>query len=314
MSGEGIINLLKPASMTSHDCVYALRRLTGIKRIGHTGTLDPMAAGVLPLCVGNATRIIEYLGQEQKKYRCEMQLGIETDTLDIWGTVLADRREAVAAAGVRREELEALLASFQGEQLQRPPDYSAIKVNGRKLYEYARKGQAVEAAPRQVFIESIKLLRWDAAAGRALFDVVCSKGTYVRSLCRDVGQALGTGAAMSFLLRTESGAFRIEDAVTLEELASEGWERHLLPADYPLGRLGRLVLVPERAAWFGCGGPLVEQDLADRREPAEGLAGTETGRKDLSRVYTVYDGERFLGTALYNEAENRFLADKVFCR
>ena len=153
---EGIINLLKPAGMTSHDAVYFLRRLTGEKRIGHTGTLDPMAVGVLPLCIGNATRIIEYLDADRKSYRCEMLLGIETDTQDIWGEVLCDRRKS--AGNLTAEKLKEVLETFQGDIFQIPPRYSSVRINGRHLYEYARKGEEVEIKPRPVQIYNLNLI------------------------------------------------------------------------------------------------------------------------------------------------------------
>ncbi|MDO4552513.1 MAG: tRNA pseudouridine(55) synthase TruB [Bacillota bacterium] len=310
MLTEGVIELLKPAGMSSHDCVYFLRRLTGVKKIGHTGTLDPMAMGVLPLCIGNATRLIEYLGRERKRYRCEMLLGVETDTLDIWGQVLSDRRGQFPFPEPSR--LREGLESFIGQQMQTPPGYSAIKVKGRKLYEYARKGRQIEAEARPVEIHELSLLRFDSETGRLLFDVECSRGTYVRSLCRDLGDFFGCGGTMSFLLRTVSGPFSIETAATLEELENQ-WKERLLPPDVLVRGLGRLVLKPERRAWFGNGGALREQDLLERQEASGPEASGETG-KDLSSVYRVYEGDVFLGTARYDEEQRQFLADKVFCR
>lgn len=158
MIRNGIINLLKPAGMTSHDGVRLLRRLTGIKRIGHTGTLDPMAVGVLPICIGSAARITEYLDLDYKKYRCEMQLGLETDTQDIWGAILRDNRGNFIFDG---EKIKEVLSSFQGMISQYPPGYSAVRVNGKRLYEYARKGEEVEIKPRQVNIKNITVIHMD---------------------------------------------------------------------------------------------------------------------------------------------------------
>ena len=152
---DGILNLLKPAGMTSHDCVSFLRRITKVRAIGHAGTLDPMAAGVLPLCLGKGTRLVEYMELDGKSYRCEMLFGLETDTLDIWGQTLKDSRAGMKFPSL--EEVTAALASFHGEISQYPPLYSAIKVDGRKLYEYARSGKTPDIEPRQVTIEKIEL-------------------------------------------------------------------------------------------------------------------------------------------------------------
>ena len=217
MVKEGIINLLKPAGMTSHDGVQLLRRLTGIKRIGHTGTLDPMAVGVLPLCIGSAARITEYLDLDYKKYRCEMLLGIETDTQDIWGKILRDKRENLT---IEAGTVIALLKGLQGEILQKPPSYSAVRVAGRRLYEYAREGNLIEGKARRAYIKEMSIVRMDMEKKLVTFDVVCSKGTYIRTICHDIGQKLNCGAVMNYLIRMESGRFTLDDTVTVEELLS----------------------------------------------------------------------------------------------
>ena len=301
---DGIINLLKPAGMTSHDAVSFLRRLTGEKHIGHTGTLDPMAVGVLPVCIGNATRIIEYLEFDRKCYRCELQLGVETDTQDVWGTVL-QRRDAEARK-VSREQLEEVLNGFLGDLEQRPPKYSAVRVNGRHLYEYARSGQDVEIKPRRVKIYSMELKSFDPDAGTGVFDVCCSKGTYIRSLCRDAGEQLGCGAAMCFLARTQSGVFSIEQTASLEEL-KEDWTRYLLPSDLPLERLGRIEIPEKRRGWYSNGGYLRKREAEVLREPKP--ADPAAVQKEL---YCVYSGGEFLGVSVYDPETSRFLADKIF--
>jgi tRNA pseudouridine55 synthase len=239
MDFDGVINFLKPSGMTSHDAVAYMRRHLGMKRIGHTGTLDPMAAGVLPLCVGKGTRIVEYLIEDSKKYRCELRLGMTTDTLDIWGTETG-RREDVAAR-LTEAEIMAAASEFVGAQSQKPPMYSAVKIGGKRLYEYARKGVEIEAPAREVYINSVTVKRIDLPALAVLFDVECSKGTYIRSICADIGEKLGCGAAMSGLVRLSSGYFGIEGAHTAEEiarLASEGRIGEILtPADKPLVNL-----------------------------------------------------------------------------
>ncbi|GHU49242.1 tRNA pseudouridine synthase B [Clostridia bacterium] len=229
----GIINFLKPSGMTSHDAVSFLRRISGIKRIGHTGSLDPMAVGVLPLCIGTATRITEYLTADEKSYRCEMKLGLSTDTQDIWGTVLS-KAETGTVELLTKEAILKAIDIFTGRQLQIPPAYSAVKIKGKKLYEYARAGENVTAKAREVNIKSIMVNHIDLATGLVLMDVDCSKGTYIRTLCNDIGDMLGCGAVMNALVRTGSGYFKLEDAVTAEELEKADIEDVLISTDVPL--------------------------------------------------------------------------------
>lgn len=212
---DRIINILKPPNMTSHDVVGRLRRLTRIKRIGHTGTLDPMAAGVLPVCIGKSTKVIEYFEHDSKTYRCEMTLGASTDTEDAWGEVL----ETSDLIPTEEALVEAIL-SFVGEIDQIPPMYSALKINGQKLYDLARQGKVVERQARRRTIHAIDIIHIDLEKKTVLYDVKCSKGTYVRTLCHDIGLKLGCYAHMSFLMRTESGRFSLENSVTLEQLQS----------------------------------------------------------------------------------------------
>lgn len=212
---NGIINFLKPPGMTSHDAVAVVRRVLWTKKVGHTGTLDPQAAGVLPICVGQATRIVEMLQEDRKVYRAEITLGIRTDTQDRWGTLLSEQ-----PVSVDEKQLQEAFDFFTGDIWQMPPMYSALKVDGQKLCDLARKGITVERELRPQTIHGIRLIRFDGK--KALFDVSCSKGTYVRTLCHDIGEHLGCGGAMSFLLRTSTGAFDIKDSVTLEELKACG--------------------------------------------------------------------------------------------
>lgn len=330
MIKDGIINLLKPAGMTSHDGVSVLRRLTGIKRIGHTGTLDPFAVGVLPLCIGSAARINEYLDLDEKRYRCEMQLGIETDTQDIWGNVIASNWEK--AASVTIEQIQFELNKFQGCIQQTPPKYSAIRVEGKRLYEYARAGESVEIKSRPVVISDIKLISYSKNSGRVMIEVVCSKGTYIRTICQDLGEALGCGAAMSFLLRMESGAFTLENAVTIEEL--QNWkndskdgelkedeaDNYRLPTDFSLNYFGSLLLSPGREKWFLNGGYLIEKDVQIMENPFQkhDLESVKLRMKHLkirenyNLAYKVYSGQTFLGVVFYQPKTKRYVADKVF--
>lgn len=330
MIKDGIINLLKPAGMTSHDGVQMLRRLTGIKRIGHTGTLDPMAVGVLPLCIGSAARINEYLDLDEKKYRCEMQLGLQTDTQDIWGTVLSENKDK--AASVTKEQILEELNKFHGCIQQKPPQYSAIRVNGKRLYEYARAGQTVEIKTRPVVLSHVELLAYNQETGRVTIEVVCSKGTYIRTICEDLGNALGCGATMSFLIRTASGAFTLENTVAIEqlqqwkenspngELSEEDADNYRLPTDFPLQYFGTLVLLKGREKWFLNGGYLINKDVTVLEKPlGKGSVNSVelrmnylNIREDYKQAYKVYADNTFLGVVFYQPEDQRYVADKVF--
>jgi tRNA pseudouridine55 synthase len=242
----GIVNVLKPPGMTSHDVVSFIRRTYGLKKVGHAGTLDPAAAGVLPVFLGKATRLIEYAMHEDKSYRVELTLGYETDTGDDTGRTLKNAPYVMP----ERAQIESVLASFIGSIEQVPPMYSAIKVDGKKLYELARSGLSIEVKPRTVTIYAIKLLK--VSAGGFLFDVVCSKGTYIRSLCIDIGHKLGILAVMSFLVRTRAGQFTLPEAHTLEEIAAHN-EDLLLSFDAALQHMPSVTLSDYQAKKFCCG-------------------------------------------------------------
>ena len=209
---SGIFNINKPAGMTSHDVVQAVRKASGVRRVGHAGTLDPMATGVLLVCVGSATRVTEYLMEHPKRYRAEITLGVSTDTHDAEGQVV-HRAERV---DVTREEVEAALQQFVGVIEQVPPMYAALKRKGKKLYELAREGITVEREPRRVEIHRLEIVAWDPP--KVTLDITCSKGTYIRALARDLGEALGVGAYLSALTRTASGRFTLEEADDLETI------------------------------------------------------------------------------------------------
>ena len=211
----GFLNIYKPVGMTSHDVVAVLRRITKIKQIGHTGTLDPFAEGVLPVCIGKATRLIEYL-QDDKEYLATVQFGASTNTFDLDGekTFTSDKK-------VKKEEIIEALKSFEGEISQLPPIFSAIKVKGKKLYEYARKGEEVEIQPRKVFIENIELNSFDEESQQAQVLIKCSKGTYIRSIANDLGEKLGCGGYLVKLVRTQAGNFRVENSIQLDGIDVE---------------------------------------------------------------------------------------------
>lgn len=211
----GFLNIYKPVGMTSHDVVSVLRRVTKIKQIGHTGTLDPFAEGVLPICIGKATRLIEYL-QDDKEYLATVQFGAATNTFDLDGEKVFTSDKKVS-----RDDIKEGLKSFEGEILQLPPIFSAIKVKGKKLYEYARKGEEVEIQPRKVVIENIELKNFDEELQQSQILLKCSKGTYIRSIANDLGKNLGCGGYLIKLIRTQAGKFRVENSVQLDGIDVE---------------------------------------------------------------------------------------------
>ena len=208
---NGIVIVDKPQGWTSQDVTARLRRVFGTRRIGHGGTLDPMATGVLPVFVGRATRAVEFFEHAEKTYETVLLLGKKTDTQDVTGTVLEER-----AVDVTKSQVEEVLTRFRGEIMQVPPMYSALKVNGQKLYELARKGKQVERQPRPVTVYELTVLSFEN--NRLSLRVCCSKGTYIRTLCEDIGEALGCLGCMEALRRTQAGEYRLEDAVALEDL------------------------------------------------------------------------------------------------
>ncbi len=210
----GILPVNKPQGWTSFDVVAKLRGVLKIKRLGHAGTLDPMATGVLPVFVGKATKACDILPDTKKAYTAGFRLGMTTDTLDITGEVLSEK-----AANVSREQLESVKARFVGEITQLPPMYSAVKVDGKRLYQLAREGKTVERTPRKCTVHSIVIVSFDEAAQQGEMTVCCEKGTYIRTIIDDIGQALGTGAVMTSLVRTYSGGFDIKDCLTIEQIA-----------------------------------------------------------------------------------------------
>ena len=234
---NGIIVIRKEPGFTSHDVVAKMRGICGQKKIGHTGTLDPAATGVLPVCLGNATKLCDMLADKDKEYVAELLLGMETDTQDTTGTVVAEHEVKVTG-----QEVQEAVMSFLGEYDQTPPMYSALKVNGKKLYELARAGKEVERKPRKVFIHEIEIL--EMALPTVRFRVVCSKGTYIRTLCADIGEKLSCGGTMKRLERTRVGTFELKDAVTLEELQSlkdsGELEKVILPVDHVFKKFSEL--------------------------------------------------------------------------
>lgn len=219
----GFLNIYKPKGKTSHDVVAILRRITKVKQIGHTGTLDPFAEGVLPVCIGKSTRLIEYLNDD-KAYIGTVQLGSATETYDIEGKTTKTSSKTVTA-----EDIEQVLNQFRGEIEQLPPIYSAIKVKGKKLYEYARKGEEVNIEPRVVNIYNLELIKYDSEQKQLELKIECSKGTYIRSIANDLGERLGTYGHLIKLIRIKAGGFELSDSIKLEELkTAEDVEKHLI--------------------------------------------------------------------------------------
>ncbi len=318
MIESGILNINKPAGITSHDVIYRVRRATGIKRVGHTGTLDPMATGVLPVCIGSSARITEYLDLDFKTYRCTMILGKVTDTEDIWGTLIEEK----STDGICQQDIRKAFESFKGLIEQTPPMYSAVKLNGRKLYEYAREGQEVKVKSRKVYIKELVVENIDMETKTVVFTVECSKGTYIRTICHDVGKILCCGGVMAGLERTASGVFSIDNAIeleTLKDMNSEEIEKLLLPVDFPLTHFGKVVVDKETGKKFvdGYHLPLDKCDIISEPEFKNKDFVMEI-RPEYRRAYNIYkkshDGEVFLGVAFYNTKYKKLVADKVFAR
>jgi tRNA pseudouridine55 synthase len=294
---SGILNVDKPPGITSHDVVDAVRRISGQRQVGHAGTLDPMATGVLLVCLGKATRVTEYLMAGAKLYRATVVLGAVTDTYDAEGEILSSG----GRTDFSRQEIEAALADFRGRIEQVPPMYSALKREGQPLHRLARQGKTVEREPRTVEIQEITLLDWTAPS--LVFEVACSPGTYVRSLAHDLGQRLGSGAYLASLVRLSSGRFALEEATSLARL--EEAFRHGQEAEY---------LLPLDEALLDWPAIIVDRDGARRIVQGQAVAGeppaTEGSEAPLCRAYSL-DGE-FLAIMTYHAATGQWRPKKVF--
>ena len=242
MSYEGILNIDKPTGMTSHDVVARVRRTAGLRRVGHTGTLDPLATGVLVVCLGRATRLVEYVVGRPKTYEAVVKLGQSTNTYDCDGEVTVELPLPTNLTGV---EIEPFLDRFRGEIAQIPPMYSAIKKNGQPLYKLARQGIEIERPPRQVTIYELTLM--ELAGDQLSLRVTCSAGTYIRSIAHDLGELLGCGGHLIALRRTAVGSFTTNNGVRLEDLTPENVAAHLLPSEIAVDHLPRIDL--EEARW-----------------------------------------------------------------
>lgn len=295
---HGVINVYKEAGFTSHDVVARLRGICKQKKIGHTGTLDPDAVGVLPVCLGNATRLCDMLTDRTKEYVASFRLGIVTDTQDLSGKVLESHTPDMDPQSVRQA-----VSSFVGDQLQVPPMYSALKVDGKRLYELAREGKTVERKARQITIYELELLKEEHPD--YTMRVCCSKGTYIRTLCHDIGQKLGCGGVMTHLLRSRVGEFRAEDAYRLSEIQSYAeagrLQEILVPTENMFSQLMALKVKDGGLKALQNGNKLFPSQVAWEKEPA---AGQEL------RVYGK-DGQ-FFGIYRYDAKEKLFSPVKMF--
>ncbi len=294
---NGIINIYKEKGFTSHDVVAKMRGICKQKKIGHTGTLDPDATGVLPVCLGSGTRLCDMLTEKDKEYVSELLLGVETDTQDITGQVLS-RKEIVTDEALIRD----VILSFQGEYMQVPPMYSALKVNGKKLYELARAGKEVERQARPVSIHEIEILEMKLPVVK--IRVACSKGTYIRTLCADIGQKLGCGGTMQSLLRTRVGIFKLEDAITLEQLEklrdAEKIPQVLYEVDRVFADCPALHILPAYKKLIDNGNSFyANQTIEAKTYPEE-------------QWVRVYGADKFYGIYAYEEEKHRYKPVKMF--
>lgn len=301
---DGIINIYKESGFTSHDVVAKLRKILHQKKIGHTGTLDPAAEGVLPVCCGKATKVCDLLIDKDKSYHVVCRLGVETDTQDMTGNIL----KKCAIDGITEEDILNSIRQFKGDILQVPPMYSALKVNGKKLYELAREGKTVERKPRHIVIHSIEVTDINFEEGIFSMDVTCSKGTYIRTLCHDIGTVLGTAAAMEKLIRTRVSIFKIEDAVTLstvQQIAEknlDGLDKLFMSPDKLFPEYCKFQIKDKFAACLANGNKLSEKmvyPLTEDREP-------KSGDKIL-----IYD-ENGIFKAVYERETEEYKVNKMF--
>lgn len=294
---HGILNVYKDKGYTSHDVVAKLRGIVGQKKIGHTGTLDPDAEGVLPVCLGKATKVCDLLTDKDKTYRAVLLLGKTTDTQDLTGEVLNESDTCF----LNEKEVETAIQGFVGEYRQIPPMYSALKVNGKKLYELAREGKVIERKARTVYIREIRILSIELP--RVTMEVTCSKGTYIRTLCQDIGEKLGVGGCMESLLRTQVGRFSLEDSKTLQniqELKENGsLEQILIPVDSLFEDYRRV-------------------QVDKKQEPLlyNGNMFYMEGQKDVpydEEMVRVYDCDgKFVAIYRYNAENNQYKIVKMF--
>jgi len=303
---NGILNINKPEGPTSFHIVSRIKKLTGEKRVGHAGTLDPAASGVLPICFGHGTRVIEYLMDGTKEYRAEIEFGKTTDTYDATGSVTSKKD----TSSIDRNQIETALKNFLGEIQQAPPIYSALKNKGKPYYELARAGINVEIASRPVVVYSISVREWHPPV--VMIDVTCGKGTYIRSIAHDLGQIIGCGAHMKSLVRRKYGPFSIDDAISLDELEQaypySDWQRYIHPIDSVLLHLKAVVVNDDTRQDIQHGRTIDNitirtQRLKEQSQPVE-------FQETHCRAYGL-DG-RFLGILRFTAKTGKWQPEKVF--
>lgn len=298
---NGLISVYKEADFTSFDVVACLRGILKQKKIGHTGTLDPKAEGVLLVCLGNGTKLVDMLEDRSKEYECRMLLGTTTDTEDTTGSILTSQE--VSADSFTKEQIEKAIMSFDGGYDQVPPMYSALKVNGKKLYELARQGKEVERKPRAVILSDINIKSIELPY--VTFSVSCSKGTYIRSLCRDIGEKLGCGACMDYLLRTRVGAFKIDGAMKLDEIRAvmEAGDitRHILSVEKVFEELPVLTVAFAAKKKIDNGNPLGTEDFVEE---------IDLNKDRRYRIHNV-EGD-FVAVYSYDDEKGMLMPEKMF--
>ncbi len=307
---DGILNIDKPWGRTSFSIVAAVKRLTGERRVGHAGTLDPAATGVLPVCLGQGTRIIEFLVDTTKDYRAEIELGVATDSYDASGRIT----QRGDPSRISRSQLESALTPFRGLIQQTPPMYSAVKYQGKRLYQLARTGIEIERQSRPAKIHHLELIDWQPPA--ATLEITCDKGTYIRSLAHDLGQLLGCGANLRSLVRLRCGLFDLRDAVSLpqlEDACHHGyWQRFVYPIDIVLSHWMAMVVSDEEGQAIRNGRPLVFKD--GNSDEGTGYLKQQTPARssfaNRCRIYTA-DGY-FLGVLRFNQEREQWQPEKVF--
>lgn len=297
---NGMINIYKEKAYTSHDVVARLRGILQQRKIGHTGTLDPDATGVLPVCLGNATKLCDMLTDKSKEYQVTFQLGFTTDTQDISGVILSEKEIVVT-----EEQVLEVIQSYIGDYDQIPPMYSALKVNGKRLYQLAREGKEVERKSRKITIEDIKDIKIELP--KIEMKVSCSKGTYIRTLCYDIGENLGCGATMTELTRTRVGEFQIENAFTLEQVEalrdSEQLLEQIIKVDSVFDHLKKGIVQPQGRKFLDNGNPLLLNQLT-----IEG----ENSLEDKEEIRIYNDELEFCGIYEYIKERDLFMPVKMF--
>ncbi len=290
---DGIFNINKPTAMTSHDVVAIIRKHLKQKRVGHAGTLDPLASGVLPICVGQATRVAEYLSESGKAYQADINFGTATDTYDAEGTITA----TASTADLTLNMIQEMLEQFRGPQMQYPPLYSAIKIQGQPAYKRARAGEVIVLEPRPIVIHSLEILEW--IPPRLTLAIECSKGTYIRSLAHDLGMQLGCCAYLEALVRTRSGPFTLSDSITLEQFADAVETNSIQHYSFPLDKA--LEQYPAMK---------LDVETAERIKHGNTFNNPVANNSGLARVYDTNGA--FIAIAEWNEEQQAWQPKKVF--